>query len=63
MNLNEEEHLYTVKEIANMLRVSLNTAYREIDRGSLKSMRIGHTIRVKESEWRKYLDSITQSKS
>ncbi len=41
-----EPEFYTVKEVADRLRVSLRSVYRLIERGELKALRIGDTYRV-----------------
>ena len=47
--------LLTVREVATMLRVSKMTVYRLIDAGSLRSLRIGHSLRLPSSSVREYL--------
>jgi excisionase family DNA binding protein len=43
------EELLTTEEVANVLRVSRFTVRRWIDRGFLKAVRIGRTIRITKS--------------
>jgi excisionase family DNA binding protein len=50
------EGLLTVAEIAQALRVSRMTIYRLVERGSLPSVRVGHSIRVPAAAVRAYLD-------
>jgi excisionase family DNA binding protein len=43
------EELLTTEEVADVLRVSRFTVRRWIDRGFLKAVRIGRTIRITKS--------------
>jgi excisionase family DNA binding protein len=38
--------MYTVKEIAEMFRVHVATIYRLAERGELRHIRVGDTIRI-----------------
>ena len=49
--------LLTLDEVAKLGRVSRRTVEREIDRGNLKILRIGASIRVREVEVDRWLDS------
>jgi len=49
------EGLLTVAEIAQTLRVSRMTIYRLVERGTLPSVRVGHSIRVPAAAVRAYL--------
>lgn len=51
-----EERYYTVKEIAEMLRVSQMTIVRELDRGNLKGFRVAKAWRIREEDLKKYLE-------
>lgn len=57
MDKNTETHLYTVPEVARLLRVGANTVYREIQKGHLKASRVGRLIRVQSVDVQRYLDS------
>ena len=48
--------LLTIPEVAEHLRLSTKTVRRLIDRGSLSSHRVGHLIRITESDLRSYLE-------
>jgi excisionase family DNA binding protein len=50
-----DSKLWTVAEIAVLLRVSPMTVYRKINSGELKSVRIGRAIRVRENALRDIL--------
>ncbi|TQM06442.1 helix-turn-helix domain-containing protein [Pseudonocardia kunmingensis] len=53
------EILYTVPEVRDgILRVSHSTLYRIIRSGQLKPIKIGRTTRFRESEVKRYLDSL-----
>jgi len=56
MNSSVEEKLYTVPEVARILRVGANTVYREIQKGNLNATRVGRLIRVREVEVAKYIE-------
>lgn len=51
------EKLLTVPEVARLLRVGVNTIYREIQKGHLKVSRVGRLIRVQSVDVQRYLDS------
>jgi len=46
-------HFYRVDEVARILRISLATAYRRIEDGSIPSRIIGGVIRVPIVEFRR----------
>jgi excisionase family DNA binding protein len=50
-----DSKLWTVAEIAGLLRVSPMTVYRKINSAELKSVRIGRAIRVRENALRDIL--------
>jgi excisionase family DNA binding protein len=50
------DKLLTVPEVARLLRVGVNTVYREIDKGHLKASRVGRLIRVQTVDVQRYLD-------
>lgn len=45
----------TVNEIATELRISRMTAYRLCERGELRSKRVGHSLRIRQSWLDAYL--------
>ena len=49
------EELYTPKEVAKLLKVSLKTVYNWIEEGRLKAVKIGHFWRVSETELNRLL--------
>jgi excisionase family DNA binding protein len=49
------DKLLTVPEVACLLRVGVNTVYREIQKGHLKVSRVGRLIRVQSVDVRRYL--------
>jgi len=49
--------LYTVREVAEMLRVHQRTAYRLITGGSIKAIKIGSQWRVPESAFLEFINS------
>lgn len=57
-NMNELPALLTVKEMAEVLRIGLNTAYQIIYKESFPVLRIGHKkIRVPRCELIKWIKS------
>lgn len=49
-----QDNLYRIKQAAKKLNVSASTIRRQISNGSLKSVRIGNSIRIPEEEIDKY---------
>lgn len=44
------EKLFTVKEVANYLKVAPHTIYRYIDEGKLKQIKVEGNVRIKSSD-------------
>lgn len=51
----EAQHLLTVKEVAQMMRVSSMTVYRIVKNGELPAYRIERQIRIAERDVHRYL--------
>ena len=49
---------YTVNEIARILGVSRTQAYRLVQEGLFKSVRIGNAIRISKRSFDEWLDSL-----
>ncbi|MEG9246740.1 helix-turn-helix domain-containing protein [Arthrobacter sp. Soc17.1.1.1] len=49
--------LYTVAEVAAMMRVSKMTVYRMVQSGTIHSIRFGRSYRVPQSAVRDYIDA------
>lgn len=49
--------LFTVAEVADVLRVSTMTVYRLIKGGELKAIRVGKSYRIGDGELQSYLAS------
>lgn len=49
--------LYTVAEVAAMMRVSKMTVYRLVQSGRINSIRFGRSYRVPQGAVRQYLDA------
>ncbi|NDV19984.1 helix-turn-helix domain-containing protein [Pseudodesulfovibrio sp. JC047] len=49
--------LFTVREVADFLRVHQRTAYRLITRGSIKAIKIGSQWRVPEKDLIEFIES------
>lgn len=62
-----ESSMYTVKQVAERLNISVRTIYAAVERGDLKCHRFGQrrgTIRVSEENLRAYLEqSVSQAES
>lgn len=43
-------NLFTVKEVANMLRLTEKTVYKMIKTGAISSVKIGGVLRIKQEE-------------
>ncbi len=52
------EQLYTVAEVAAMMRVSKMTVYRLVHAGTIHSIRFGRSYRVPRSAIREYLEEM-----
>lgn len=50
--------LYTVSEVAALMRVSKMTVYRMVQSGAINSIRFGRSYRVPEDAVRKYLEQM-----
>lgn len=53
----EMEQLYTIDEVARMLRLHRNTVKRKIDAGELVAMQVGREYRIRESDLTAYMQS------
>lgn len=52
----EEHDLLTVDEVAEVLRTSKMTIYRQIKKGTLDAIRVGRAYRVKRASLQALLD-------
>ena len=50
-----KETIYTVKEVAAKLRVSIWTVRRRLHAGELQGIRVGHQWRIRENALNAYL--------
>ena len=55
------EHIYTVNEVAELLRTNRNYVYNEIKRGKLTAVKIG-AIKIRERDLDRYLDNLVDEK-
>lgn len=51
----EPTKLLTVREVANIMRVAEITVYKWVEKGTIKHVKIGRTIRIKEDDLNKML--------
>lgn len=47
---------YTLKEVSEMLKVSMTTIYRYVESGKLGAVKIGNSYRVTDEDLRKFID-------
>ncbi len=47
--------LYTVREVANLLKVNRNFVYDEIKKGNLKAIRVG-SIKIRQDDLEAYIN-------
>ena len=52
----ETDRLMTPGEVAELARVSVSTVKREIARGELRAVHVGHQVRIDPTDFRSYLD-------
>jgi excisionase family DNA binding protein len=57
MALLEEDHLWTVAEVADHMRVSNMTVYRLIKGGQLPAIRVGKNYRIRGADLSDYLNA------
>lgn len=50
-----EPEFWKVREVAELLRVSVMSVYRKVDTGEIESVRFGRTIRIPRRAVRKLL--------
>jgi excisionase family DNA binding protein len=52
------EKFYTIKEVADLLRISKPTLYRLMSSGKLKAVKLGGRTLFKESELNRFIKSL-----
>lgn len=52
-----EKRTYTVPEIQDILSIGKNAAYRLVNSGQFKTVRVGSTIRISKKSFDAWLDS------
>ncbi len=57
MNENYEKRTYTVPEIQDILSIGKNAAYRLVNSGQFKTVRVGSSIRISKKSFDDWLDS------
>jgi excisionase family DNA binding protein len=50
--------LLSLNEVSERTALSRSTIYREIDAGRLVAVKIGKSVRITDSELRRYIDSL-----
>lgn len=57
-NENQTPKLLSLHEVSEHTALSRSTIYREIDAGRLIAVKIGKSVRVTDSELRRYIESL-----
>ena len=57
-NENQTPKLLSLHEVCERTALSRSTIYREIDAGRLIAVKIGKSVRVTDSELRRYIESL-----
>lgn len=55
--MNEEIKLYTVQEVAELLKVSRQTVYNYLTAGRLRGTKLRREFRIRERDLREFLDA------
>ncbi|MFW5719800.1 MAG: helix-turn-helix domain-containing protein [Candidatus Dojkabacteria bacterium] len=55
--MSKEEQYYTIKEVAETLKVAYLTVYRWVKDGKLKSVKAGKQYRIKQSQLDNFLEN------
>jgi excisionase family DNA binding protein len=50
--------LYDINQVSKMLSLSRSSIYREIEKGNLKVIKIGKSIRFHDEEIQRFIDSL-----
>ena len=58
INIKTMEKLYTIKEACEILKVSRATLYRIIGKQDLLPVKVGGSVRFKESELNRFIESL-----
>jgi len=58
--LKQESRVYTVKEIAKLLKSGRNSAYALVKDGNFKIMRIGNSIRISKKSFDEWMNSVLE---
>lgn len=53
--MNETEHYYTIKEVADLLKVAYLTVYRWVKQGRLVAYKLGKDYRIKKSDFDRFI--------
>lgn len=52
------ERLYTVKEVQEILKVGRSFAYKLVQTGEIKTVRVGRCLRVRATDLEKYIAAL-----
>jgi excisionase family DNA binding protein len=59
----QQEHFYTVDEVAKMLRVSDRTIRKHIEKGLLRALSVGKVYRITQTDLEDYFERIKTKRS
>lgn len=55
-HLQTTDHLYTPKEVAELLQINMQTVLRFIREGKIKAIKVGRSYRISESNYNLYIN-------
>lgn len=55
--MNKEEQYYTIKEVAEILKVAYLTVYRWVKDGKIEAYKLGKEYRIKKDDLDKFVES------
>lgn len=55
--MNKEEQYYTIKEVAEILKVAYLTVYRWVKDGKIEAYQLGKEYRIKKDDLDKFMES------
>ncbi len=56
------ERLYTVKEVQEILKVGRSFAYKLVQKGEIKTVRVGRCLRVRATDLEEYIAALAPNK-
>jgi len=56
METEDETKMYSIKKLAEMSDLDRRTIWNFIKEGSLKSYKLGHSLRILDEDWKRFLE-------